>query len=217
MSAIAIANNALPRWQPAARAASVTWRSSFPGQLSAFERVGRGAIVVDNQARVLEFNACVRFGDGLYLSAGVLQAPHPADRQRLQRFLSVVMGPGKPSAPAPVTLTLPRPSGLRPWLLDGIDCTDTMRSSHGRSAALLLITDVERPARLSRELLAQVFGLTATEAKLACELASGKSLQDVSAQLAISEGHARQRLKTIFEKTATSRQGELIALLAKLG
>jgi hypothetical protein len=35
--------------------------------------------------------------------------------------------------------------------------------------------------------------------------------------MAISEGHARQRLKIVFNKTSTSRQGELIALLAKLG
>jgi DNA-binding CsgD family transcriptional regulator len=193
------------------------WRSGFLGQLSAFERVGRGAILVDDQARVLEHNACVRFGDGLQLSGGFLQAPHSVDRHRLQRFLSVVLGTPGRSPAATVTLTLPRPSGLRPWLLDGIDCSDTMRGANGRAAALLLITDVERPARLTTELLAQVFELTVTEANLARELASGKSLQEASAQLAISEGHARQRLKAIFDKTNTARQGELIALLAKLG
>jgi hypothetical protein len=38
-----------------------------------------------------------------------------------------------------------------------------------------------------------------------------------AAQVGISEGHARQRLKAIFLKTGTSRQIELVALLAKLG
>jgi len=216
MSAIAV-NNAFPRWQPASNAPSMSWRVSFAGHLSAFEHMSRGAIVVDGHARVLEFNACVRFGDGLHVSKGFLQAPRCADRQRLQHFLTAITAPDKLSPPAPSTLTLPRPSGLRPWLLDGIDYTDAMQGPHGQPAALLLITDVERPARLSWELLAQVFELTATEAKLACEIASGKSLQEVSVQLAISEGHARQRLKSIFDKTGTSRQGELIALLAKLG
>jgi DNA-binding CsgD family transcriptional regulator len=44
----------------------------------------------------------------------------------------------------------------------------------------------------------------------------GLSLRQAAARLSITEGHARQRLKTIFQKTDTSRQGELIALLSKL-
>jgi DNA-binding CsgD family transcriptional regulator len=196
-------------------AAAMPARSNLVGQLSAFEQVGRGALLVDEQARVLEFNSCVRFGDGLQLSKGFLQTPRPEDRRRLERFLSDVMAQNKPTSPVPVTLALPRPSGLHPWLVDGIDFTETMRGA--RAAALLLIIDVERPARLPPELLTEVFGLTATEAKLACELACGKSLQEISAQLSISAGHARQRLKIIFNKTRTSRQGELIALLAKFG
>ncbi len=173
-------------------------------------------MMVDSRARVLELNACVRLGDGLHVSGGVLHASSAADRRRLQNFLSRIMAPAEHLRPAPATLTLPRPSGLRPWLLDGMACNDTVRGPQGH-AALLLITDVEQPSRLSPELLAQVFGLTSTEARLAIELASGKSLYDVATHLAISAGHARQRLKAIFCKTGTSRQGELIALLAKLG
>jgi DNA-binding CsgD family transcriptional regulator len=191
------------------------WGHGYSGQLSVFERMGRGAILVDGRARVLQINACVRLGDGLQVLRGFLRAPQPADRERLQRFLSAVLA--MRSLPAAMTLTLPRPSGLRPWLLDGMVCSDSAPNVHAGNAALLLITDVERPARLTAERLAQVFGLTVTEANLARELAAGKSLQQASAELAISEGHARQRLKAIFEKTHTARQGELIALLAKLG
>jgi DNA-binding CsgD family transcriptional regulator len=198
-------------------AASITPGPGFFGQVRAFEQVGRAALLVDSQSRVLEFNAHVRFGDGLHMSGGLLQAPLLADRQRLQRFLAAVLGAGERAASASATLTLPRPSGLRPWVIDGIDCSEVLPDLPHHSAALLLITDVERPARLSCELLIELFGLTVTEARLACGLGAGKSLQDVSAAIAISEGHARQRLKIVFNKTSTSRQGELIALLAKLG
>ncbi len=101
-------------------------------------------------------------------------------------------------------------------VLDGIALTDSVRSLHSRAAALLLITDLERPIQLRTELLGLVFGLTATEARLARNLMAGKSLREAAARLGISEGHARQRLKSIFVKTGTDRQGELIALLAKL-
>jgi DNA-binding CsgD family transcriptional regulator len=91
-----------------------------------------------------------------------------------------------------------------------------MRSLHSRAVALLLITDFGRPSRPSLELLNQLYGLTGTESNIARELARGISVQEVSANLAITQGHVRQRLKSIFLKTGTSRQGELIALLAKL-
>jgi DNA-binding CsgD family transcriptional regulator len=198
-------------------AASTPSGAGFSGQLRAFEQVGRAALLVDSQSRVLEFNAHVRFGDGLQLSRGVLQPPVLADRQRLQRFIAAVLADKEQASPTSAMLTLPRPSGLRPWLIDGIGCMGVLPEVPKRAAALLLITDVERPARVSCELLIELFGLTLTEARLACGLAAGKSLQDVSAEMAISEGHARQRLKIVFNKTGTSRQGELIALLAKLG
>jgi DNA-binding CsgD family transcriptional regulator len=70
---------------------------------------------------------------------------------------------------------------------------------------------------MSDALLKAVFALTTTEARLARQLADGSSLRQASMRLGISEGHARQRLKSVFVKTATRRQGELAILLAKLG
>jgi DNA-binding CsgD family transcriptional regulator len=206
---------ALPWMRAASRAASLTWRSRFSGQLEAFERLGRGAILIDARARVLEFNSCVRFGDGFDASGGYLQAARPADRTRLERFLLAITSVGSPSA-VPTTLALPRLSGLRPWLLDGICCTDALRSLHSSAAALVLITDIARPARIRQELLREMFFLTHTEAILASEIAAGRSLRVAAQRLAISEGHARQRLKQIFLKTGTSGQVELVALLGKL-
>jgi DNA-binding CsgD family transcriptional regulator len=114
------------------------------------------------------------------------------------------------------TIALPRPSGLSPWLLDGIACTHALRSLHSEAVALVLVTNLERPVRPAREVLHQLFGFTHTESRLARALLSGESLKAAAARLKISEGHARQRLKSMFSKTATSRQGELILLLGRL-
>jgi DNA-binding CsgD family transcriptional regulator len=208
-------NAVLPWLRSISRTACMTWRSNFTGQLNAFERLRRGAILLDAKARVLQVNACVRFGDGLDVAAGFLQVPRPADRDRLRRFLSALAIPAAAHASAPPTLTLPRPSGAQPWLLDGIAYPDALRSLHSDVAALVLITDLELPTHPNSEALRQFFGLTQTECALACRLVSGDSLQEGAARLSISEGHARQRLKSIFHKTRTSRQGELIVLLAK--
>jgi DNA-binding CsgD family transcriptional regulator len=209
-------NATLPWLRSISRMACMSWQSNFTGQLSAFERLRRGAILLDAKARVLQVNACVHFGDGLDVVGGYLRVSHAADRDRLRKFLSALLTrTGLPSLSAPSTLTLPRPSGTRPWLLDGIACTDAMRSLHSSAAALVLITDLEQPVHPNGEVLRQFFGLTPTECALTVRIMTGESLQEAAVRLSISEGHARQRLKGIFHKTRTSRQGELIALLTK--
>jgi DNA-binding CsgD family transcriptional regulator len=209
-------NTVLPWLRSAARAASASWRVHFSGQLRAFEQLGRGAILIDARARVLDNNSCVQFGDGLDVSGGCLLASRPTDRMRLQRFLTAVTAAHPSSHTVPSSLILPRPSGLRPWLLDAIACTEALRSLHSQAAALLLITDLERPTRLATSRLREAFGLTGTEGGLAHEIMLGRSLREAAHHLGISEGHARQRLKDILLKTGTSRQAELVALLAKL-
>jgi DNA-binding CsgD family transcriptional regulator len=215
---LSLLNTALPSLRAASRVASITWRSGLTAELRVFERLRHGAILLDAKARVLLANACVEFGDGLDVSGGILQATRPSDRLRLQRFVAALINvdSGLLSARA-ATLALPRPSGRRPWLLEGIACDGAMRSLHSHAAALLLITDVERQLCPTPEVLYQLFGFTPMESRLACALLAGESLQQAAVGLAISEGHARQRLKTIFAKTGTSRQGELTALLSKLG
>jgi DNA-binding CsgD family transcriptional regulator len=213
---LALLNQALPGFRAASRVASMTWSSTLSGQMSLLERIDRGAILIDVRGRVMQVNDCVQFGDGLDVVGGALHVPKPSDRQRLQKFIAISVDPEAQLAGGPNTLILPRPSGRRAWVLDAIACTDALRSLHSRAAALVLITDVERPARASQNLLREMFGLTLAEAKLARHFMIGHSLAQAAATLGISEGHARQRLKSIFRKTDTCGQVELVALLTKL-
>lgn len=211
-------NAALPGLRAMSRTARMTWRSGFAGEIRAFERCGRGALLLDRRGRVLQANRCAKFGDGLDVVKDMLHAPRAAERHKLQQFVAAVIDNAlTQSAPASRMIALARPSGRRPWLLDGIACTDAVRSLHSHAAALVLITDLEPPLRPSHEALHQSFGFTPVESRLACALLAGHSLQQAAEALAISEGHARQRLKAIFAKTGTSRQAQLTALLAKLG
>jgi DNA-binding CsgD family transcriptional regulator len=66
------------------------------------------------------------------------------------------------------------------------------------------------------QLLIELYHLAPNEARLAGLLAEGRSLDDAADKMRITRGHARQRLKNIFQKTDTARQGELVALLARL-
>ena len=65
-------------------------------------------------------------------------------------------------------------------------------------------------------ILAQTFHLTPSEAKLACVIARGASPDIAARELKISRETARNQLKSVFAKTDTHRQSELVALLLQV-
>ena len=66
-------------------------------------------------------------------------------------------------------------------------------------------------------ILAKTFHLTPSEAKLACIMARGASPCIAARELKISRDTARNQLKSVFAKTDTHRQSELVALLVQVG
>lgn len=212
---LCVMNMALPWLRSISRTAQMTWASNFKGQLGAFERLKRGAMLLDAQGRVLQQNACVCLGDGLDVVEGYLKAYAPSDQNRLRKFLGSRVDAKSTTADSPFII-LPRRSGGRPWLLDAIASTDALRSLHSNVAVLLLITDLDMRPHPPTALLRDLFGLSATEQNLADHMAVGRSLRESAASMSISEGHARQRLKLIFQKTGVTRQSELIALMSRL-
>jgi DNA-binding CsgD family transcriptional regulator len=65
-------------------------------------------------------------------------------------------------------------------------------------------------------ILAKTFGLTPSEAKLACIIARGAPPNVAAQELNISRETARNQLKSVFAKTDTHRQSELVALLLQV-
>jgi DNA-binding CsgD family transcriptional regulator len=82
--------------------------------------------------------------------------------------------------------------------------------------ALLSLTTVESKCGPKEALLANTFGLTPAEARVASIIAEGLNPERAAQQLGISKATARNQLKAVFAKTATHRQGELVALLSRL-
>jgi DNA-binding CsgD family transcriptional regulator len=65
-------------------------------------------------------------------------------------------------------------------------------------------------------ILAKTFGLTPSEAKLACIIARGAPPTMAAQELNVSRETARGQLKSIFAKTYTHHQSELVALLLQV-
>jgi DNA-binding CsgD family transcriptional regulator len=158
----------------------------------------RDALVVRNQQLVTTHSAATA-----QLRAAVVQAVAYADQPS--------HGKGQPIPPmlvvevaraerAPLAVVV---HPIRPRLVLRTHADD-------RARALVVVHDPETRARVDRELIERMHGLTPTEAELAATLAEGKSLAEFADARGCSEGTARVHLKRVFEKTGTRRQAELV-------
>jgi DNA-binding CsgD family transcriptional regulator len=68
-------------------------------------------------------------------------------------------------------------------------------------------------SRVSEASLRSRFDLTPAEAQIALGIAGGKTLAAIAEARSVSVSTAREQLKSVFVKTGTHRQAELVALL----
>lgn len=83
--------------------------------------------------------------------------------------------------------------------------------------ALLILKDLAAPTPVPADVLSHLYGLTAAEADVARHIAAGHSVEDISRTRGVAEATTRTILRAVFRKTGASRQGELAAMLNRLG
>ncbi|MBV9592052.1 MAG: helix-turn-helix transcriptional regulator [Hyphomicrobiales bacterium] len=87
------------------------------------------------------------------------------------------------------------------------------------AAAIAVVIDVRDPPRRRRldpATIGAALALTDREANVACLLAEGLAPAEIAKRLRMQPSTARVHLRSIFEKTGTKRQAELVAFLGHL-
>lgn len=82
--------------------------------------------------------------------------------------------------------------------------------------ALLRQTALHHCNSAIRHRLEHHYGLTRAEAELATHLAQGESLERIASARRVTSETVRTQLRTIYKKTGTHRQGELVCLVGVL-
>ncbi len=184
------------------------------------ERVDGAALLIDANRHIREANAeasvaLVR-GDVLTGTGNVLALRDPAAQRWLDETTAhFLAGRHPPSSTATFV------AGERIFRI-----SLTRAPEYGESGSPLLIRPRPRllvvvhllvgtSLRLDGSGLRLAFGLSGAETRLCEILVNGRSLAEAADMLHISEGTARQRIKTIFQKTGVHRQGQLIALVSR--
>ena len=176
--------------------------------------------IVDRNLSPLYRNDCgealLKRGDALRLVHGRLSARDKAITQRLNEVVISIAerctyDKGSPNS----WFAIPRANRL-PLTLLAIPFRLGTRLAPvtQERAVILLIQDPDMPA-VAIPALQQLFGLTPREAKIAGGLAEGKSVDDIAAAQGISHHTTRSHLKSIFLKTGTNRQTQLVSVLLR--
>lgn len=112
-------------------------------------------------------------------------------------------------------VSLPR-TGRLPLLAYPLKLSAMTANVFSECQALLVLIDPEKRNRPPEAVLKSAFGFTTAEARLASRLATGETIETASDALGIAKDTARNQLKSIFVKTSTHRQAELVAKIASL-
>jgi DNA-binding CsgD family transcriptional regulator len=189
--------------------------------LSALDNQGRPAAVLAKDGRLCAMNTqCERLfqraRDAITVQNGRVVALTADSNSGLQRLIHAVTRAGhEDRRTAHAEKVAIRRPGRRPILAEALSMA-VLGMEHSLYAnVMLMFFDPDQEPVSDETTYRTAFGLTPSEAKLAAILARGRGLDEAAETLSITRESARQRLKAVFAKTDTHRQGELVALLAR--
>jgi DNA-binding CsgD family transcriptional regulator/PAS domain-containing protein len=202
------------------RAAQIAWRLGAIAALeeaktAALDRLDHGVLVVDAGARVLFANRpaeeMIGLRDGLTVTVEGIKAALAADTARLRKLVAETIG-----GSAGGTMRVSRPSLAEPFLMlvapargNGYLPIDPAK------VALIFVTSPDRMAEPDLHLLAQAFGLTATEARIAVTIAAGGGVPAAARALRISPNTVHTHLRRVLRKLGVNDQAALVRVLMR--
>ena len=173
------------------------------------DRLDVAAFVLDATGRLARANAAgtalLDRGDGVErVGAGLGCAAASADGA-LQRAIAEARAGRRRAALGGSDVVLAPRRGGRPLMMFVMGLPD--------GGAAVLARDPERQGPHVEELLQRLFQLTPSEARVAVRLAAGEGPAEVAAVLGVTVDTVRTHLKRVFDKTATTRQSQVVRLV----
>lgn len=186
------------------------------GILDGLGLIGRPAVGLDREGRVVETNEPFRELSNDYISVtnGRLTAAETTTNDELQSLLRSLVSVTHMLPPARRSVPVAQGVG-RPLIVTGLSIS-SLEDDGAMLRAVVTILDLGRIDPPPPRLLTSLFGLTQAEGKLVQHLVIGDTLEKTAKHIGIGHETARSQLKSIFVKTGTKRQAELIGLLSRL-
>lgn len=195
--------------------------SCLDGANAALDHMETGLIGVDVNSRMILLNrraeSILQNQEWIAIRQGKLTATNSVQAATLEALTAAaaVTGAGR-GTQGPNAITLSGRRTLKPLLVT----ITPFRSSHflteERPCALIFLSDPSAKPAARASLTSALFGLSPAEARMADLLLEELEIGAAADRMHLTIGTARFMLKSIFQKTGTHRQSQLIRLLASI-
>lgn len=181
------------------------------------EQIATGLVLIDPRGRVLMMNAQARrlieAQDGLTLDSGDrLRASDAGSAPALRALVASALDAGAGGSGG-VGVVRRRSGGAHLHVLVAPAGSAGPWPCHAAPAVAIFIHDPAAAPQSSAERLADLFGLTQTEARILAALSAGATVADVARQSGVAVSTVRHHLKQLFGKTGVNRQADLVRLV----
>jgi DNA-binding CsgD family transcriptional regulator len=161
-------------------------------------------------------HALVREGCCLSAHGGRLRATDPQANHLFQDIFAAAGRAGAAASVRPAAVPLKSPDGER-YVAHVLPLTAGARRKAGVSyaaIAAIFVRKAELDLSSSFEAIAQDFGFTPAELRVLFAIVDVGGVPEVASVLGISETTVKTHLQHLFQKTTTSRQADLVKLVA---
>jgi DNA-binding CsgD family transcriptional regulator len=183
--------------------------------------VASPVFMTDGEGRVQHANTAAErvlsAGTGISLAGDRLTAISPSSKSSLADAIArASAGDGAQMGCRGVGIAMTVP-GQRPIAAYVMPLARSkMRGSFSAATVAVFLSLADFQVLPSVSLLMTLFDLTPAEARVMMHAGCGRQLSDISGEIGISENTAKTHLGRVYSKTATTRQAELVALMAGL-
>lgn len=186
-----------------------------------FERLMMGLVLLDNLGAPVYLNPVaedlLQNHPAISLCGDNIVPANRHDASQLRRMILDCMQPAQGGArPCGGTIGLHHESKRYPLvvMVKPVSTTALANIVDGIPVYVALyLSDPSRPLPIAAEAIGKLYQLTRTEAQVAIALANGMGLEEIARSHDRSIHTVRTQLRSIFQKTATSSQADLIRLL----
>lgn len=185
------------------------------------DHVDAGIVLIGSTGEVIAMNRYARMlfaeEDGLTIRADVLRAREVRVSDQLHSLITQALATsiGKGLSPGGY-LTVPRKDRSPLSILVTPARCAAVGVPFEAVRAIVYVQDPERRVRPAQEILRSAFRLTPAECRVTLLLGDGKSPREISHVLGVSSNTLKSHLASIYRKTNTSRQSQLVRLLMRL-
>jgi DNA-binding CsgD family transcriptional regulator/PAS domain-containing protein len=187
----------------------------------ALDSSGTAILLIDRESRVMAMNKAARHvlgqNDGLLVRHAHLHAERSGESALLANLLSQAATTTQKNELGCAGGMLVSRKGQRPPLQVLVAPAGKLHIALEHPVtALVFVTDPEQRVRPPQEVLHSLFGLTPAECRVALLLTDGHTVPTIADMIGVKRSTLKSQLSSIYLKTSTSRQSELLRLLLRI-